>query len=79
MDNAIIHKSATFNKFVNDNHLKVIYNVPYCPQFNSIEYVFGSLKKYIIKNLPSTEDELFKTVSSFVKEVNKVGLRAPGF
>ena len=30
MDNASIHKSKKMTKYIKDNYLKVIYNIPHC-------------------------------------------------
>jgi len=45
-DNARIHHYKKFTTYVNSIKRKVIYNVPYTPIFNPIEYVFNSLKMY---------------------------------
>ena len=49
MDNASIHKSKKMIKYIKDNNLKVIYNIPYCSEYNPIEYIFSLLRKKIIK------------------------------
>lgn len=47
MDNATIHKSKIFKDYVRHQKLNVIYNIPYNPETNPIEYVFGWLKNYV--------------------------------
>lgn len=47
LDNASIHHSKIFQKYINDNHINVIYNVPYSPEFNPIELMFSKLKKLV--------------------------------
>lgn len=52
MDNARIHHNKILKEQLNK---KIIYNVPYCPEYNPIEYVFNTLKsegkKENIKNI----------------------------
>lgn len=52
---------------------KMIYNVPYCPQYNPIEYVNNELKRQIKEKHISNEDDLRLFLDSFVKENNKKG------
>jgi transposase len=46
MDNASIHHSKKVTKFCTLLGLQLIFNVPYCPQYNPIERVWS-----VIKNL----------------------------
>ncbi len=50
----------------NKNKINVIYNVPYSPQFNPIEYYHGVLKKEIYQTYIESRDQLNK-------ELNKKG------
>ena len=44
MDNATIHH----NRFMDpDIKSKIIYNLPYCPSYNPIEYFFNTFKKEV--------------------------------
>ncbi len=60
MDNAAIHKSKkymikTFNEYFN-----TLYNAPYSPQLNPIEYCFSKLKSLVRKEKINTEKQLNK-------------------
>ena len=44
MDNARIHHYHKFVSQIKEHNKNIIYNIPYCPQFNPIEYVFNVLK-----------------------------------
>ena len=75
MDNARIHH---YRKFVDDMkniNKNIIYNIPYSPQFNPIEYVFNVLKMTIRKSNIDTFHSLQKCIDSFVKQMNVKSLR----
>jgi len=64
----VIHRT----KIISDNiKSRMIYNVPYSPQFNPIEYVNNELKRQIYTENIKNEKELRR----FVKENNKNGYR----
>ena len=70
MDNAKIHRNKIMKKEIKD---KIIYNVPYCPQYNPIEYVFNVLKKEIKDvNLKDIND-LKKFMENDCKQIFKKG------
>ena len=35
-------------KYIKNNNLKVIYNIPYCSQYNPIKYIFSLLRKKLL-------------------------------
>ena len=39
MDNAKIHHTEKLKAYVKKKNMNIIYNIPYCPQFNPIENV----------------------------------------
>ncbi len=47
LDNACIHHSKIVSKFVKDKKINLLFNVPYCPEYNPIEYMFSKLKKIV--------------------------------
>ena len=53
-DNASCHKTKKIRQICQENKLKVLTNVPYKSEYNSIEYLFGYFKnkyyKYCFKN-----------------------------
>lgn len=58
MDNARIHHYKLFKKYISKiKKCEIIYNVPYCPEFNPIERVFSKTKN-IVKNNVITNDNL---------------------
>ena len=50
IDNASIHRTKKFMKYVRENKLHILYNVPYHSETNPIERVFSVLKNEINRN-----------------------------
>ena len=44
MDNCRVHHSIKASNFITENHIDVIFNVPYGPEYNPIERVWAQLK-----------------------------------
>lgn len=60
MDNASIHHSKIVKKYTTDNKINILFNVAYCPEYNSIEFVF-SMHKKIVKDLyPNNSIKILK-------------------
>ncbi len=58
MDNASIHTSEILKNYTKEQKLNVIYNIPYNPETNPIENVFGWLKNSVKRNKNSTENDI---------------------
>jgi transposase len=71
MDNASIHKSKKMTKYIEDNNLKVIYNIPYCSKYNPIEYIFSLLRKKLLDEEIETDKDIIKIIIKFKNEINK--------
>ena len=71
MDNASIHTSSLFKKFVNDNNFNVIYNIPYHSELNPIEYIFSLLRKELLNNDNSSYSCIINIIINFMKNFNK--------
>lgn len=74
MDNAKIHKADILNKYFKKKNIKVIYNVPYSPKFNPIEYVFNTLKEQLKRKMITNISGLRRYLKKYVNEINKKGL-----
>jgi transposase len=70
MDNAIIHKSKIFNKYVADNNIKIIYNVPYQSHLNPVEYLFSLIRKKLLDSDTSSIEKIGKVIYDFKKNVD---------
>ena len=70
MDNASIHKSKDYmQKF--SKYFYVMYNAPYTPQLNPIEFAFSKLKNSVRKSRPKTENELIRYILRGCKEITE--------
>ena len=74
MDNAKIHKTNILNAFLVKKNIKIIYNVPYSPKFNPIEYVFNTLKEQLKREIVTNLSGLRRFLKKFVNEINVKGL-----
>jgi hypothetical protein len=70
LDNAVIHRTKIISEKIRK---KMIYNVPYSPQFNPIEYVNNELKRQIKISKINNRNELNDFMKRFIKENNKKG------
>ena len=73
MDNARIHHYRKFVDMMKENNHNIIYNIPYSPQFNPIEYVFNVLKTEIRNSCIDTYKQLHIKIESFVRKMNSIG------
>jgi len=75
LDNARIHHYKLLKTYMNDlDNLKMVYNVPYCPQFNPIEYVFNECKQKINRCNITNKNIITKIKNSF--KIKKANLQA---
>lgn len=73
MDNARIHHYRKFTDLMNEDNVNIIYNIPYSPQFNPIEYVFNVLKTEIRNSSIDSYKQLYIKIQTFVKKMNSIG------
>ncbi len=69
MDNASIHKSKDYMRKFSEFY-NVMYNAPYTPQFNPIEFAFSKWKNIVRKFRPTTEKQLMKAIFRGSKEIS---------
>lgn len=56
-DNCRIHHSKIYKKYIQPmNNIKPLYNVPYSPEYNPIEYIFNDIKRYIRGKIITTKN-----------------------
>ena len=70
MDNATIHKSIKFKKFIETTGIIVVYNAPYHSEFNPIELVFSLLRKELQKGNNKTKDDIINIINNFKNNMN---------
>lgn len=71
MDNCRIHHSKLVLDYIKDTNHKILYNVPYCPEFNPIEMVFSKFKSIMIKKNNSTIIKLVKNIHQSFKKITE--------
>jgi transposase len=71
MDNCRIHHSKVVLDYIKETEHKIIYNVPYCPEFNPIEMVFSKFKSIMIKKNNNTSVKLLKNISESFKKISE--------
>lgn len=62
MDNARIHHSHVVMDYITSTSNKIIFNVPYSPEFNPIEIIFSKFKSKLRKLENSTVSKLIKNI-----------------
>ncbi len=76
MDNASIHTSEIFKNYTKEQKLNVIYNIPYNPETNPIENVFGWLKNSVKRKKNSTEIDIKTSIINYLKKITSEQLNA---
>ena len=70
MDNAKIHRFILLQRYlVNNPNIKVIYNVPYSPESNPIEFVFNDLKSFLRKYINIKNNQILNLIQSAYKSI----------
>lgn len=73
MDNATIHKTRCVKDVLTRHGITAIYNVPYSPQFNPIEFFFNTFKAHLKRTNTSTERQLDKAVVTVIRKETQKG------
>ena len=72
MDNARIHHSKIVKKYIGTTKHKILFNVPYMPEYNPIEKFFSEIKFYIrSKKNNHKKTCLINNINKFFNYVNK--------
>jgi len=74
LDNARIHHSILLKAYMENMPNKMIYNVPYSPEYNPIEKVF-SIIKHKLKNGKHTNSNIKKHIINSFKNVTETDLQ----
>jgi transposase len=74
MDNARIHHSRIVVDYMNTTNHKIIYNVPYCPEFNPIELIFSKFKAIIRKKDNSIPSNMINNINKSFMKITKTDL-----
>ena len=78
MDNCTIHKCALIKSYIKDEHSdfnkngnKIIYNVPYSPEYCPVELVNNILKKELKYNDNTTEEMVATNITEILKNMKE--------
>lgn len=71
MDNARIHHYKEFKNEIGKRECSLIYNVPYCPKYNPIEYVFNIIKSQLRKRDIQSLNDLNRELKKIIRELDK--------
>ena len=81
MDNAKYHTTNRVKKYAYKKKMKIITNCPYYSQFNSIEFIFGVIKKklyrILIKNIGKLKKQILDIINhdNFQYTITKIYLK----
>ena len=70
MDNVSFHHSKSVVDCINSTSNKIIYNIPYNPDTNPVEFVFSIIKNFVRKKEPNTLTNLEKCIIKSFKLVS---------
>jgi len=75
VDNARIHHYNKLVEYVNKNtNMEIIYNVPYSPEYNPIEFMFNEMKYYLKKNNINNKN-ILNNIKLSIKKLNKDNIK----
>ena len=77
MDNARVHWYKGLKQYLieNDTPNKIIYNIPYCPEYNPIEFIFNTIKSLYKNSLIETLNDLKKFLAKITRKLNRKGFK----
>jgi transposase len=65
LDNLSVHKTKNLINFYKENNINILFNSPYCSEFNCVELVFRAVKKKIYS-------KLFKNINEIEEEIKNI-------
>jgi len=71
MDNAKIHHTKKLKEYTKNKNINILYNIPYCPEFNPIENVNSMIRNEVRYNKNETFDDIKKVLQDFKNKVHK--------
>lgn len=74
MDNARIHHAKLVKTYMLTTNSEILYNVPYCPEYNPIEMIFSKVKRIIKKRNNSDIVSLNRNINSSFKKITSQDL-----
>ena len=71
MDNAKIHHTKKLKEYVKKKNINVLYNIPYCPEFNPIENVNSMIRNNVRYNKNAIFDDIKNVLQEFKNKDHK--------
>jgi transposase len=71
MDNAKIHHTKKLKEYVKKKNINVLYNIPYCPEFNPIENVNSMIRNNVRYNKNAIFDDIKNILQEFKNKDHK--------
>lgn len=75
LDNARIHKSKKFYKYIETTNINLLYNITYNPESNPIEHVFNKSKQIVRQEPTNNENLLINAIDKGFNSITKTDLR----
>lgn len=71
MDNAKIHHTKKLKEYIKKKNINVLYNIPYCPEFNPIENVNSMIRNEVRYNKNATFNDIENVLEIFKNKNHK--------
>lgn len=71
LDNFRAHKSKIVTESIKKTNNKFVFNIPYSPQTNPVEYIFSIIKRKLASKKVNNEHTLRKIISHIVENIPK--------
>jgi len=71
-DNATIHHTKKLKEYIKKKNINVIYNLPYCPEFNPIENVNSMIRNNVLYGKNSTIGDIENVLKEFKNKNHKI-------
>ena len=70
MDNLAIHKNKACLELLKKHQIEVVFQPPYSPEYNPIEFVWGWVKRSLRRGIEINIDDLVKQFMDKIKQIN---------
>ncbi len=70
LDNLSIHKNKACLELLKKHQIEVIFQPPYSPEYNPIEFVWGWVKKSLRRGIERNIDDLVQQFMNKIKQTN---------
>ena len=74
LDNARIHHATIIKDYIKDTNNKLLFNVPYTPEFNPIEHVFARIKNILRLKNNNSVCRLLKNIKNAFNSITSAEL-----